>query len=152
MAAEKFNKQWTSNTSNLSAEELADLEQARFALAHYGKIYDIFEYATNLTKLANVLETRICGNNPSMALNIYRTSGSSKMEVLFPEIEKVLEAYYGLIDDCAEYPDWQVKIQKELGATVSYVCLTLDENSRDLAVEISPIYRRFDLEKQIYFK
>jgi len=57
-----------------------------------------------------------------------------------------------LIDDCADYPDWQVKIQKELGATVSYVCLTLDENSRDLAVEISPIYRRFDLEKQIYFK
>jgi hypothetical protein len=32
MAAEKFNKQWSSNTSGLSAEELTDLEQARFAL------------------------------------------------------------------------------------------------------------------------
>ena len=106
MTAEKFNKQWSSNLSGLSTEEVADLEQARDQIDNYGKIYDIFEYASDVTKFANMLETRICGNNPSLPLNMYRTSGSSKMEVLFPEMEKVLEAYYGLIDDCAEYPEW----------------------------------------------
>jgi hypothetical protein len=40
----------------------------------------------------------------------------------------------------------------DLGGTVSYLALTIDESSRDAAVEVSEIYRRFDLEKQIYFK
>jgi hypothetical protein len=85
-------------------------------------------------------------------MNIYRISGSSSMQVLFPEMEKCLEAYYGLIDDCAEFPEWQKKVQKELGGTVSYITLSLDENSRDIAVENSAVFRRFDFEKQIYFK
>lgn len=83
---------------------------------------------------------------------MYRVSSSSSMENIFPEIEKCLEAYFSLIDDCAAYPDWQKKIQKELGGTVSYLALCLDEVSRDIAVETSEVYRRFDLEKQIYFK
>ncbi len=74
------------------------------------------------------------------------------MDNIFPEIEKCLEAYYGLIDDCEAFPEWQTKIQKELGSTVSYITLALDESSRDAAVEISPFFRRFDLEKRIYFK
>jgi hypothetical protein len=85
-------------------------------------------------------------------MNIYRRSAATDITKLFPEIEKCLEAYYGLIDDCANFPEWQDKVQKELGSTVSYLCLALDENARDIAVEISPVYRRFDLEKQIYFK
>jgi hypothetical protein len=32
------------------------------------------------------------------------------------------------------------------------LALTLDETSRDAAVEISPLFARFDSEKQIYFK
>lgn len=106
MTADKFNKSWKSNTARLSAEEYADVEQARQTLENYARIYDIFEYSTNVTKLANMLETRICGNNPSLPMNMYRFSGSSKIEVLFPEIEKILEAYYGLIDDCADFPHW----------------------------------------------
>lgn len=106
MTADKFNKSWKKNTAHLSPEEFADIEQARQVLENYGKIYDIFEYSTNITKLANMLETRICGNNPSLPMNMYRVSGSSTIEVLFPEIEKILEAYYGLIDDCAEFPKW----------------------------------------------
>jgi hypothetical protein len=85
-------------------------------------------------------------------MNMYRISGSSSITVLFPEIEKCLEAYYGLIDDCEGYPEWQKKVQKELGGTVSYITLSLDEVSRDIAVENSPVFRRFDLEKQVYFK
>jgi hypothetical protein len=40
----------------------------------------------------------------------------------------------------------------DLGGTVSYLALTIDESSRDTAVEVSEIFRRFDSEKQIYFK
>lgn len=85
---------------------MSDLEKARDTITHYEKIYDIFEYSTQITRLANMLETRVAGNNPSNPLNIYRTSASSTMDNIFPEIEQVLEAYYGLIDDCAEYPEW----------------------------------------------
>jgi hypothetical protein len=85
-------------------------------------------------------------------MNMYRYSESSSSGVLFPEIEKCLEAYYGLIDDCAEFPEWQKKVQKELGGTVSYITLSIDESSRDEAVEISPVFKRFDFEKQVYFK
>jgi hypothetical protein len=35
----------------------------------------------------------------------------------------------------------------DLGGTVSYLALTIDESSRDFAVQHSEIYRRFDLEK-----
>lgn len=105
-----------------------------------------------ITSWANTLETRICGNNPSVPMNMYRWSESSHMDRLFPEMEHVLEAYYGLIDDCEKYPDWRRKIEKELGSTVSYLALSLDDVSRDFAVENSPIYRRFDLDKQIFFK
>lgn len=40
----------------------------------------------------------------------------------------------------------------DLGGTVSYLALTIDESARDEAVEISEMYKRFDSEKQIYFK
>ena len=74
------------------------------------------------------------------------------MDNLFSEIEKCLQAYYDLIDDCAEYPDWERKVVKEMGGTVSYLALTVDESARDTAVNISDVWRRFDAEKQIYFK
>jgi len=85
-------------------------------------------------------------------MNVYRWSGSSHMKELFPELEKVLESYYGLIDDCEQFPDWRRKVEKELGSTVSYLALSLDDVSRDVAVESSEVYKRFDLDKQIFFK
>jgi hypothetical protein len=147
-----FIKSWSSNTAGLSSEEIADLEQARADLTTYEKIYNIFEYATDLNRAMNIIETRICANNPSVPMNMYRISSSSSIEAIFPEIEKCLEAYYNLIDECADYPDWQRKVRMDLGGTVSYLALTIDESSRDTAVEVSEIYRRFDSEKQIYFK
>ena len=110
MTATKFNKNWSSNTAGLSSEELEDLESARASIENYEKIYSIFEYSSEITRLCNTVETRICANNPSIPMNMYRRSASSTMEHIFPEIEKCLEAYYGLVDDCAEFPDWQKKI------------------------------------------
>ena len=152
METKKFTDNWAKNIASLSAEEVADMEEARATLEHYEKIYGIYEYCSELTELCNMVETRICANNPSLPMNMYRRSGSSSMAHLFPEIEKCLQTYYDLIDDCEQYPDWQKKIQKELGGTVSYLALTMDESSRDLAVGISEPFKRFDQEKQIYFK
>ena len=152
MVAEKFQSKWNSHTSGLSAEEIEDLENAKAVIANYEKIYSIFEYSSELTRLCNMVETKVCANNPSLPMNMYRRSGATDIENVFPEIEKCLEAYYNLIDDCNDYPEWQKKIQKELGGTVSYLALALDESSRDAATEVSEAFRRFDAEKQIYFK
>ncbi len=66
-----------------------------------------------------MLEMRVNTNNPSIPMNMYRSSKSSSMDAVFPEIEKCLEAYYGLVDDCEGYPEWQQKVRKELGCIVS---------------------------------
>ena len=74
------------------------------------------------------------------------------MGAMLHDIEKMLEAYYSLIDDCEGYPEWQNKVLMDLGGTVSYLALTIDETSRNALIETSPVFLRFDAEKQIYFK
>jgi hypothetical protein len=151
-ALEKFTSNWDKYTSGLSEEEVADLEQARAKLETYKKIYDIFEYATDLNELMFTIETQVSSNNPSYPMNVYRKSASSSTKNLLSDIEKVLAAYYSLIDDCADYPEWQKKVELDLGGTVSYLALTLDDTSRESLVESSETFLRFDAEKQKYFK
>ena len=152
LTLKKFTANWDKNTSGLSAEEFADLEQARATLENYAKIYEIFEYATDLNELMYVIEAQISSNNPSYPMSVYRKSASTTLKTMLHDIEKVLQAYYGLIDDCEGYPEWQEKIILDLGGTVSYLALTLDDTSRDALVESSEVFMRFDAEKQKYFK
>ena len=84
---------WSNLTSGLSAEEVADLEDARANLEHYRKLYEIYEYSEDLNRQMNVLQTRIASQNPTLAFNIYRTSSSSHVDSLFPEVEAMLKAY-----------------------------------------------------------
>ena len=149
---DSFTANWDKNISGLSEEEVADLEQAREKLENYKKIYEIFEYATGLNEIMFTIETQISSNNPSYPMSIYRRSASTSCPSMIVDIEKMLEAYYSLIDDCADYPEWQKKVVLDLGGTVSYLTLTLDDTSRDTLVETSEIFKRFDAEKQIYFK
>lgn len=151
-ALDFFTKNWDKNVADLSAEETADLEQARDKLENYKKIYEIFEYATDLNELMYVIETQISSNNPSYPMSVYRRSTSTSTDVMLHDIEKMLAAYYSLIDDCEGYPEWQHKVELDLGGTVSYLALTLDDTSRDSLVESSEVFMRFDAEKQKYFK
>ena len=80
-------------------------------------------------------------------MSVYRRSQSTTTEAMLPEIEKMLTAYYGLIDDCEGYPEWQNKVLLDLGGTVSYLTLTLDDTSRESLVEANPVFLRFDAEK-----
>ena len=151
-ALAKFTANWDKYTAGLSAEEIADLEQARDKLQQYAKIYDIYEYATDLNDIMFCIETQVSSNNPSYPMSVYRKSASSACETVLGDIEKMLAAYYSLIDDCEGYPDWQKKLEIDLGGTVSYLALTIDESGRDNLVESSEIFMRFDSEKQKYFK
>ena len=131
---------------------MVDMEQAKAKLENYQKIYDIFEYATELNELMYIIESQISSNNPSYPMSIYRRSASTRVSVLIQDIERMLEAYYSLIDDCEGYPEWQNKIVMDLGGTVSYLTLTIDETSRDGLLTTSDVFLRFDAEKQKYFK
>jgi predicted metal-dependent hydrolase len=115
-------------------------------------VYDIFEYSSELNDCVQNLELRITSNNPSVPMNIYRKSSAAKTANLIAEMETYLKAYYDLIDQCQEYPDWQKKLRKELGSQISYLAKQVDEDSHAEIVQTSPYYKRFDEEKQLFFK
>lgn len=146
------NFNWNKYTAGLSDEEIADLETAKAKLENYKKIYEIFEYATSLNETMYVIESQISSNNPSYPMSVYRRSASTSLNVMIKDIEKVLEAYYSLIDDCEGYPEWKNKVVMDLGGTVSYLTLTIDDTSREALLETSDVFLRFDAEKQQYFK
>ena len=148
----KFQANWENWTAESCAEEKEDLAAAKSTIEHYEKIYAIFEHSTDLSQTMTCLKTRIDANNPTIPMNIYRWSKSVDIVNTFPEIELCLQSYYDLIDECQDYPEWQRKVRFDLGNTASYLALTIDDASRDAAVAISPIYARFDQEKQLYFK
>lgn len=80
-------------------------------------------------------------------MNIYRQCRANSDANLFPEIEQYLKAYYDLMDDCAEFPLWKRKLEEDLGGSVSFLAIMLEEAIRDKHIESSPIYERFDMEK-----
>jgi hypothetical protein len=143
---------WAYLTKGMSDLELTDFEKARDQLEHYDKIYSIAEYSSHLNEYITMLEKRMQSNNTSIPMNIYRSCPANQVEVLFHEVEGYLQAYYDLIDDCQDYPHWQRKLQEDLGQSVSFLGIMMEEAVRDNYVESSAIYERFDSEKQIYFK
>lgn len=58
-----------------------------------------------------------------------------------------MQAYYDLIDDCEDFPLWKRKLQEDLGGSVSFLGIQMEEAIRDEIVERSPVYNRFDMEK-----
>lgn len=97
---------WASLSSGVSAEELADLTKAAATIEHYEKIYSMYEHSTDLNHVMNVLKTRIDAHNSTIPLNVYRISPSISVQNLWVEIEACLQAYYDLIDECEEFPEW----------------------------------------------
>ena len=85
-------------------------------------------------------------------MNIYRQSESNNQDHLFKEMESFMQAYYDLLDDCQDYPEWQRKLQEDLGQSVSFLGIMMEEALRDDITKRSAIYERFDSEKQVYFK
>ena len=67
-------------------------------------------------------------------------------------METYLQAYYDLMDDCEDQPLWQRKLEEDLGSSVSFLAINMEEAVREKIVGVSPVYLRFDMEKQKYFK
>ena len=151
-ALERGRKNWSSMTAGLSPEELADFEKAKNDLEMYERVHDIFEYSTELNECIQNLELRITANNPVVPMNIYRAGSNTDPAKLVAEMEVYLKAYYDIIDQCKEFPDWQKKLRKELGSQVSYLAKQIDEDSHAEIVRVSEVYKRFDEEKQLFFK
>jgi hypothetical protein len=63
-----------------------------------------------------------------------------------------LEAYYGLLEDCKDFPEWHRKIEEEIGGSIAFIFVNFDESVRDNLVARSNLFQRFDLEKQKFFK
>ena len=144
-------KNWGWLTTGMTEPEIVDFEKAKETLEHYEKIYSIVEYASDLNEGMTVLERKIMTNNPTIPMNMYRKASANSINNLFPEMEQYLQAYYDLIDDCAEYPLWQRKIEEDIGGVASFLGIQMEEATRDLNVQ-SPIYARFDADKQRFFK
>jgi hypothetical protein len=147
IALDNAESSWTSMTEGMSAEELADMDQARSQLEHYKKLYEMFEYCEHLNETMETLQTRMASQNPANVFNMYRQSSSTEVNPCFTEVEECLTAYYELQDDCADNDDWARKIEEELGSTVSYLAMQMCEGQRDAIVEKSEVFHRFDLEK-----
>jgi len=58
-----------------------------------------------------------------------------------------MQAYYDLMDDMKEYPFWQRKLQEDLGGSVSFLGIMMNETVREKHIDVSPIYNRFDMDK-----
>lgn len=148
------NKYWNFLTSapGTTKEEIEDLEKARTTLQHYEKLYSLMEYGSDLNGTLTCLDTRVSSMNPSIFLTIYRQSNHNSTEKIFEEVELALEAYYGMIEDCKDHPEWVRKIEEDIGQNMAFMFLNFDESVRDELVSNSHLYQRFDLEKQKFFK
>ena len=67
-----LNKYWNFITTDLSTEEIADLEVAKKNLQAYEKLYSLMEYGDDLNASLTVLSTRVANNNPSVPMTVYR--------------------------------------------------------------------------------
>jgi hypothetical protein len=57
-----------------------------------------------------------------------------------------------MIDDSKDCPEWVKKIEEDIGQNIAYTFVNFDESVRDALVEKSHLFKRFDLEKQKFFK
>lgn len=67
-------------------------------------------------------------------------------------MELVLQAYYNLVDSMGDNKEWIRKVEDDLGQSIAYMAIGFDESVRDLLVDKSELFQRFDLEKQKFFK
>lgn len=101
------------------------------------------EYGNLLANAMTALEARISSNNPSIPLTVYRKSRRNSVENIVLEIDQMLAAYYGMIDDAEGFPLWQRKIEEELGQQMQYMAISMDESVRDNLVATSSNFSRF---------
>ena len=145
-------KFWGFMTKGMNENELADMHRAREQLEDYEKLYNLMEYMDQLNDTMNNLESRIRTGNPTNFLSIYRSSEHNQVENVVEEVELIVKAYYDLLDACTDSPAWKYKIEMELGQNICYLLANIEEGDEHPIFETSPYFKRFDEDKQIFFK
>jgi hypothetical protein len=128
-------KNWNYLTKGMSNAELKDFEQARDQLEQYDKLYTLIEYCSKLHEGVTCLEKKIASNNPTIPMNMYRQSAANNQESLFAEMEQYMQAYYDLLDDCKDHPLWVRKLQEDLGNSISFLGIQMEEELRNNLVK-----------------
>ena len=59
------------------------------------------------------------------------------MPNLVKELDVYVSAYYNLLDQCADHPDWHRKIEEEVGSSLAFAITYLDESVRNNLVQFS---------------
>ena len=135
-----------------SEYQLQDLENAREQLEEYNKLFTLMEYAGTLGEHITLLMGREDTNNLMQIQNIWRSAKMNLIENMYPEIEVIVSAYYDLLKQLEDYPEWQDKIQSELGEQVAYLYSSLSDNSRDYIAQKSELFAKFNDDKQKFFQ
>ena len=105
-------------------------------------------YGSELWERVTLIMNREWTTSVSNPLNVYRSSKHNSIENLYPEIEAVIYSYYDLIDQWKDCPEWVFKLQYEVGNQIAFLATSISENSRDYLVKKSPVFLRFDQDKQ----
>ena len=95
---------------------------------------------------------RMANTNRSNPLSIYRSSAHNEPESIAQELELWIKAYYQLLEDAKDFPEWTRKIEEDLGQAIAFAVTTIDESSHDALVAVAPIFEKFDSQKQKFFK
>ena len=146
------NRFWGRLTNGALESEIEELEEAKEKLIEYNKLHQFMTYCSDLCERATLLMNREETVNSIIALNFYRGSQHNRIENIFPEIEALLEAYYDVVDSVRDDPDWKYKVETECGSHIAFLATSLSEASRDYLVEHSAPFKKFDLDKQKFFK
>eukprot|EP00344_Euplotes_crassus_P002772 CAMPEP_0197004016 /NCGR_PEP_ID=MMETSP1380-20130617/17525_1 /TAXON_ID=5936 /ORGANISM="Euplotes crassus, Strain CT5" /LENGTH=183 /DNA_ID=CAMNT_0042422657 /DNA_START=85 /DNA_END=637 /DNA_ORIENTATION=+ len=146
------NKFWGTLTSGADEAELQELQEAKDKLIEYNKLHQFMSYCSDLSDRTTLLMNREFVNDPTNPLSIYRSSPHNEIDSLFPEIEGIIGAYYEVVDTVRDDPEWLYKVEAELGSHIAFLATSFCETSRDQLVEKSDVYKRFDMDKQKFFK
>lgn len=58
-------------------------------------------------------------------------------------MELILKAYYQLIEETNDLPEWRRKFEDDIGLAIHYMVINFDESVRDALVERSELFKRF---------
>lgn len=152
-----YYQRWFSGylTRGMSAEELADFDNAGQQLAKYDQILQLIEYADDIDGWITTLEQRLQTAADGVPQALYRQSAGNSRVALHKDAELLLQAYADLVDDCAEFPLWQRKFEEELGNQIAYLVGMATAAAREEIDEghgsAQAAFKRYDGLKQKHF-
>lgn len=100
--------------------EKADFAKAMQSLEAYQNVYNIMALGSQIHTTYQMIYRTMNQNFPTPT-KAWRYSPEYSMEKKLFESEALLDVYYKLIDSAKESPEWQKKIEKDLGKHMNFL-------------------------------